>query len=199
MKVLRTSTLARTLAVCVPTAVAGALALTGVSYAGSSGVNCDPGQPEAGACTERFDNTFEIHDITPIDGCEAQYGTSAAIDGTGRERGGATYGGTNYRQFHFHVMESENVRITFPDGRYALRTDSMTFEYSSGTATDVLTLSNPFRGREEIFTADGQDTGESVVVHGITHFTWTDTNGNGDPDPGDDYRSSVDYFRMTCR
>jgi len=46
-------------------------------------------------------------------------------------------------------MDTENVRITFPDGRYALRTDSSTFEYSSGTARDVLTLSNPFRGRED--------------------------------------------------
>jgi hypothetical protein len=198
MKLLRTSSLARTLAVCAPTAVAGTLALAGVSYAGSSGINCDPGQPQAGACTERFDNTFAIHDTAEIDGCEAQYGTSAAIDGTGRERGGATYGGTNNRQFHFHLMVTDDVRVTFPDGRYALRTDSSTFEYSSGTTHDVLTLSNPFRGREEILTADGQDTGQSVVLHGVTHFTWTDTNGNGDPDPVDDYRSSVEYSRMTC-
>ena len=47
-----------------------------------------------------------------------------------------------------------------------------------------------------LYNADGQVIGQ-LNVFTLTHVTWRDANGNGQPDP-DEIRSTVDQFRVTC-
>jgi hypothetical protein len=50
--------------------------------------------------------------------------------------------------------------------------------------------------RGTLYNIDGQVIGQ-LDVFTLTHITWRDTNGNGQPDPGE-IRASVDQFRVTC-
>jgi hypothetical protein len=92
------------------------------------------------------------------------------------------------------------VRFTFSDGAYGLADINENFNYNSPDLRNpTLTLTDTFRLQGQIYSADGVPTGETVSGHGTTHFTWNDTDGNGDPTPGDDYKAYVDNFRITCR
>ena len=137
--------------------------------------------------------------MIPIDGCEAQFGTSATIVGTGEAAGGGNYSNAPGNPFfHFHEARTENTRITFTSGYYALDTFSSHFTYTSGSHRPVLTYSEPIQERATVYAPDGQPTGEVVKIKALSHFTWRDIDGNGDPTPGDDYTAYVDNFRMTC-
>jgi hypothetical protein len=48
-----------------------------------------------------------------------------------------------------------------------------------------------------IYSAEGQPIGE-VVIHAVSHVTFRDANGNGEPDPGE-ITAGVDRFFFTCR
>jgi len=101
------------------------------------------------------------------------------------------------RFFHFHATHTESGRMDFPYGSVVYRLDEH-FVYNSGSHPPALTLSNPVNAHGTVYGTDGLPTGQHVSLHGLVHFTWTDTNGNGDPDPGDDYRASVSRFSVTC-
>jgi hypothetical protein len=187
------SPLARTLRVCVPLAAAAMLALAGTSYGG-----VDPTcNPDSGACAFSFDSgPYAISGpADPIDCLGPGAGT---VTGTAQDSGGGNFSNieTN-RFFHFHATHSEVGRLDFPYGHvlYRLRNE---FNYSAGSHTATLTLSNPVNAQGTVYGTDGQPTGQAVSLHGLVHFTWIDTNGNGDPDPVDDYKASVDRFRVTC-
>jgi hypothetical protein len=47
-----------------------------------------------------------------------------------------------------------------------------------------------------IYATDGQPIGQ-VMIHARSHITFSDANGNGQPDPGE-ITASVDHFRFTC-
>ena len=186
---------ARRAAACAILAAASVLALASASQAGVD-PNCNP---DRGSCAFKFDSTYPIDDVIAIDGCAAQFGTSATIVGTGESAGGGNFSNIPGNPFfHFHEARTENTRITFASGNYALATFSEHMTYTSGTHRPVLTLSEPIQEQATVYAADGQPTGVVVKIHALSHFTWRDIDGNGDPTPGDDYLAYVDNFRMTC-
>ena len=187
--------IARRMAACAALAATAVLVPASASHAGVD-PNCNP---DRGSCAFKFDNVYPIDDVIPIDGCAAQFGTSATIVGTGEATGGGNFSNiAGNPMFHFHQATTENTRITFTSGYYALGTYSSHFTYTSGSHPPVLTFSQPAQEQATVYTPDGQPAGVVVKIHSITHFTWRDMDGNGDPTPGDDYLSSVDNFRMTC-
>jgi hypothetical protein len=187
--------IARRTAACAVLAAAAVFAPVSASQAGVD-PNCNP---DRGSCAFKFDNVYPIDDVIPIDGCAAQFGTSATTIGTGEESGGGNYSNVPSNPFfHFHETTTENTRITFPSGYYALDTFSSHLTYTSGSHPPVLTFSQPVQERATVYTPDGEPSGVVVKIHALSHFTWRDMDGNGDPTPGDDYLSSVDNLRMTC-
>jgi hypothetical protein len=185
---------ARRMAACAVLAAAAVLALASAAQAGVD-PNCNP---DRGSCAFKFDNVYAIDDVVPIDGCAAQFGTSATRIGTGEESGGGNYSNIpGNPMFHFHEATTENARFTFASGYYALDSLSSHFTYTSGSHPPVLTYTQPILERATVYTPDGQPAGV-VKIHALSHFTWRDMDGNGDPTPGDDYLSFVDNVRMTC-
>ena len=120
---------ARRTAACATLASAGVLAFASASQAGVDPNYCNPDQ---GSCAFKFDNVYAIDDVIPIDGCEAQFGTSATIVGTGEATGGGNYSNIpGNPMFHFREATTENTRITFTRGYYALDTFSSHMTYTA--------------------------------------------------------------------
>jgi hypothetical protein len=185
------------LAVCAPLAAAGALGLAGVSSASNANVNCDPATAGTSACTVQVNDSFQIDEVNPIDGCPARYvGTDATFTGSGQEHLRFVFGGGG---FHFHLATNSTEVITFRDGAYAVARSAERFEYESpDRVTTTLNLTDIFRLQGRIYTADGQPTGEFINGHGTTHVTWSDMNGDGLPDAGDVIKTDIDNLRLTC-
>lgn len=187
------TSLVRTLRVCLPLAAAALLALAGTSY-GSVYPNCPP---DRGACTFSSDSgpLAMSRPTGPIDCLGPEAGT---VTGTARDTEGGNFSTVETNPFfHFHATHTEDGRMDFPYGYvlYRLRDD---FTYDTVFHTSTFTLSDTVNARGTVYGTDGQPTGQVVSVHGLAHFTWIDTDGNGDPTPGDDYKASVDRFRVTC-
>jgi len=197
MRPSRYYTRGRMFAVCALLAAAGALGLAGASSASNANGNCDPANLGTSACTLQIDDSFQIDEVNPIDGCPARYvGTDATFTGSGEEHVRFVFGGGG---FHFHLAADGNERITFWDGAYAVAQSAERMEYESPDhVTTTLNLTDIFRLQGRIYTADGQPTGESVNGHGTTHVTWSDTNGNGLPDAGDVVKTDIDNLRISC-
>jgi hypothetical protein len=47
-----------------------------------------------------------------------------------------------------------------------------------------------------LYAANGQPIGR-VTVHTLSHMTWSDANGNGQPDPGE-ITVAIERFRISC-
>jgi hypothetical protein len=187
------SPFARTLRVCLPLAAAALLAVAGTSY-GSVYPNCNP---DRGACTFSFDSgpVAMSGPIDPIDCLGPEAGT---VTGTARDTEGGNFSNVETNPFfHFHATHTEDGRMDFPYGYvlYRLRDD---FNYDTDAHTSTFTLSDSVNAYGTVYGTNDQPTGQVVSLHGVAHFTWIDTNGNGDPDPVDNYKASVDKFRVTC-
>jgi len=186
-------TIARRMAACATLAAAGVLAPASASQANVL-PNCDHG-----ACVFSFDKTYAIDDVISLEGCAAQFGTSATRVGEGEQTGGGNFSLVPGNPgFHFHQRTVENTRITSDNGMYALDALSMEFTYNTVARTSVFTYSQPVQEKATVYTADGQATGNVVRINALAHFTWRDMDGNGDPTPGDDFLSYVDNLRVTC-
>jgi hypothetical protein len=97
----------------------------------------------------------------------------------------------------FHVEGSEDLayRVDFPDGRYIVGDAPARFVFNtsiSGETVSTVVIREP----RTIYDADGQPIG-GVIIHALTHVSYRDVNGNGQPDPGE-IRASVDRFFFTC-
>jgi hypothetical protein len=55
---------------------------------------------------------------------------------------------------------------------------------------------NAQQGHATLYAADGQPIG-TITEHLIFHFTYTDENGNFEPDPGE-ITTSVSRIRASC-
>lgn len=186
--------IARRIAACAVLAATAVLAPASASHAGVD-PNCNP---DRGSCAFQFDNVYTIDKVVPMDGCATQFGTSATRVGTGEEIGGGNYSNIpGNPMFHFHDAIAENTRFTFASGYYALDTLYSHVTYTSGSHPPVLTLSQPTQEQATVYTPEGQPV-SVVKIHALSHFTWRDMDGNGDPTPGDDYTAYVDNLRITC-
>jgi hypothetical protein len=101
----------------------------------------------------------------------------------------------NGQTFTFHGLLSQTYRIDYPDGSYLISTTPDHFEGVS-TVRGQFVFTEAQQDRGTLYAADGAVIG-TVSVFTLTHTTWRDLNGNGQPDPGE-FTATVDQFRVTC-
>ena len=168
--------------------------MTGTSYA-SAGPDCNP---EHGACAINTDSgPFAVSEpADPIDCLGPAAGTRTA---TPRSREHITFFNSDKPFFDFRETYTEVGRMDFPSGVYVLYDLTERFTYISGTVRTTTVTTTVVHNDGTVYAADGRPTGQRVKIHAVAHFTWIDLNHNGDPDPDDVYRATVDQFRATCR
>ena len=98
--------------------------------------------------------------------------------------------------FTFHGVDTYELRIDFADGSYVesgLDRDLITRLFKSPlTVRNVVT-----QDMETLYDAQGQPVGK-IEIHAGSHITFTDSNGNGEPDDGE-VKVTFDRFRLRCR
>jgi len=96
--------------------------------------------------------------------------------------------------FHVSGTTTQDYRTDWSDGSYLISHSPSHFEFNTNSGEFVSTEAQQDRGT--LYSADGQVIGQQTVFT-LTHLTWRDTNGNGQPDPGE-FTSSVEQFRVSC-
>jgi hypothetical protein len=97
--------------------------------------------------------------------------------------------------FHVYGTTTQDYRIDWSDGSYLLSHSPSHFDFNTNSVGQfVFTEAQQDRGT--LYSPDGEVIGQ-VTVFTLSHITWRDTNGNGQPDPGE-ITASVDQFRVTC-
>ena len=117
-----------------------------------------------------------------------------------------TMTGTSTQRGHFTEIDSRHIsvqgsntseyRADFPDGRYALGNETDHFSFGFNLRRPVATDTSAQQEEATLYAADGQPIG-TITVHVIHHVTFTDENGNFEPDPGE-FTSSVHRIRIRC-
>ena len=97
--------------------------------------------------------------------------------------------------FHVSGTTTQDYRSVWSDGSYEIHHSPSHFEFNTN-ATGEVVFTEAQQDRGTLFDADGQVIG-NVTVFTLTHQTWRDRNGNGQPDPGE-FTATVDQFRVTC-
>jgi hypothetical protein len=167
------SRLARRLRFCVPLAVLSVLIFAATASA------------RATVGTFYSQETITFTDVSSCTGLTGT-GTNTATD-AGRF---VDTGGT----FHVSGTTTQDYRVDWSDGSYLISHSPSHFEFTTNSSQFVSTEAQQDRGT--LYSADGQVIGQ-VTVFTLTHMTWRDLNGNGQPDPGE-FTASVDQFRVTC-
>jgi hypothetical protein len=97
--------------------------------------------------------------------------------------------------FTVHGVSMYDYHGDFPNGIYVqsgLSRDIFTF-----VANPPLTVfSDATQDFRTIYAADGTPIG-TLSIHETIHVTFRDTNGNGEPDPGE-ISVQIDHFRLRC-
>jgi hypothetical protein len=171
----------RALVAALAVAVLGLLALAGATH----------GAAETGSF--QFQNTFtdQVNDTGTCLGP----GATGTITGTETVVGRFTENGPPAFGFHDHGTSTIVYRINYADGRYVLGTTVVHFD-DNATHQDQFTSTGAVQDSGTLYDAAGQPLGP-VTVHAIFHITYTDTNGNHQPDPGE-VTANVDHFTLTC-
>jgi hypothetical protein len=97
--------------------------------------------------------------------------------------------------FHVSGTTTQDYRTVWSDGSYVINHSPSHFEFNTN-ATGEVVFTEAQQDRGTLYAADGQVIGK-VTVFTLTHRTWRDLNGNGQPDPGE-FTAIVDQFRVTC-
>ncbi len=97
---------------------------------------------------------------------------------------------------HIQGLETQAYRIDFSNGWYLTSSSpthfNVNFIFSNGRATNT----NAQQDRGTLYDANGNVIG-SLDVWGVTHLTWRDLNGNGQPDTGE-ITANVNIFKFSC-
>lgn len=97
---------------------------------------------------------------------------------------------------HVEGVETQSYRIDFANGWYLLSSSPAHFEtnfnFSSGQTENTFAQ----KDRGTLYDANGNVIG-SLDVWGVTHLTWRDVNGNGQPDPGE-ITANVNLLKFRC-
>ena len=96
----------------------------------------------------------------------------------------------------FHVSGTDvfAYRVDFPNGMYSYGTSTSHFSFTANGPLTVFT-----QGGQEprtIYASDGTPVAQ-VVLHGGSHITYRDLNGDGVPQ-ADEISANVDRFFFTC-
>ena len=97
--------------------------------------------------------------------------------------------------FSVHGVTTYNYHADFPNGMYVqsgLNRDIFTFVANPPLTVNTVATQD-FR---TIYAADGTPVG-TLSIHETIHITFRDTNGNGEPDPGE-IKVQFDHFRLRC-
>jgi hypothetical protein len=97
--------------------------------------------------------------------------------------------------FHVSGTTMQDYRTVWSDGSYEIHHSPAHWEFNTN-ATGEVVFTEAQQDPGTLYAADGQVIGK-VTVFTLTHQTWRDLNGNGQPDPGE-IKSTVDQFRVTC-
>ncbi len=98
--------------------------------------------------------------------------------------------------FHVHGTDTLDYQVDFSGGRYVLSTAVEHFDFNVNLHSGQTTNTDVIQEPRTIYAANGQPI-EQVMIHALSHITFRDANGNGQPDPGE-ITASVDDFRFTC-
>ena len=149
----------------------------------------------AKAETGKFDFSAPATDPTSLPECMPV----ELADIVGEQEGTESFHGTfveNGTGSHIEGSVDLVYRVDFPDGRYVIGAGLGTFHLNV-TANGQATDSEITREPRTIYAADGQVIGY-VQIHAMTHVSYRDANGNGQPDPGE-FSVSRERFFFTCR
>ncbi len=170
------SVLARRVGLCVPLVAFGLAMPAGTSY----------GQATVGSFSSK--ETISGTE-TGILGCRPD--ATGTLTGTDTVVGHFT---DTSHGIHVHGTETQDYRIDFEDGRYLISYSPTHFDFNAVAPRFEYTAAQQDRGT--LYAADGQPIGQ-VTVHTLSHITWSDANGNGQPDAGE-ITVDVERFRITC-
>jgi hypothetical protein len=100
------------------------------------------------------------------------------------------------RHFSVHGTNTSDYRADLGDGRYALGHETDHFSLSFNALRPQAVDTNAQQEQATLYSADGQPIG-TITVHVIYHATYSDQNGNFEPDPGE---ITVQFrrIRITC-
>jgi hypothetical protein len=132
-------------------------------------------------------------DVFPVDG----YFCLPEAVGTATQTESSTgqFVDTGSNVFTFHGVDSYDLRIDFADGSHV----------QSGLDRDLISaVFNPplsvfhvvTQDLETLYDEDGQPVGK-IEIHAGSQLTFTDLNGNGQPDEGE-VKVTFDRFRLRC-
>jgi hypothetical protein len=150
-----------------------------------------PSVAQAQAIVDRFEFQVPLPESTALPEC-------LSSDLVGTQTGTETTVGQvvdTGRSFHVHATTTLEYEVVFPDGRFVVGTavEHISFHANAPQTVNTTTIQE----QRTIYSAEGQPVGE-VVIHAVSHLTFRDANGNGEPDPGE-ITASVDRFFFTCR
>jgi hypothetical protein len=134
-----------------------------------------------------FQNTVTFTDVSSCTGLTGAGTNSATTVGQFLDTG---------QTFHVHGTTVQVYRIDWSDGSYLLSRSPSHFEFNMNSLGQFVSTEVQ-QDPGILYSHDGQVIGR-VTVFTLSHITWRDTNGNGQPDPGET-SGSVDQFRVTCR
>jgi hypothetical protein len=88
------------------------------------------------------------------------------------------------QHFSVHGTNTSDYRAEFGDGRYALGHETDHFSLSFNALRPAAVDTNAQQEQATLYSPDGQPIG-TITVHVIYHATYSDENGNFEPDPGE--------------
>lgn len=172
------STAVRSASLCTLLTAACMAFGTGTSY----------GQATTGAF--EFEDTFS--DTVTNYPCSG--GAPVTMTGTTITRGHFT--DSDPRHFSVHGTNSSEYRADFGDGRYALGEEADHFSLSFNARRPVAVDTDAQQETATLYAADGQPIG-TITVHVIVHVTYSDENGNFEPDSGE-IATTFRRIRVRC-
>ena len=128
-----------------------------------------------------------LTDFPCFEGVRVVMASTLTRDGHFTETGG---------HLSFHGTNTIDYRIDVADGRHALGQviDHFNFVFNLNRPRSV--VSSTQHEQATLYSADGQATG-TIVVYVTHHLTYSDLNGNFEPDPGE-ITVEVDRSKVTC-
>ena len=120
-------------------------------------------------------------------------GVPVLMTGTLTSDGHFTHAG---RHFTVHGTDTIDYRVNLADGSHALGQVIDHFSFAINYTRPRNVVSSTQKEQATLHAANGQTIG-TMTVHVTYHVTYSDLNGNGEPDPGE-ITTEVDRFKVTC-
>jgi hypothetical protein len=147
---------------------------------------------QARATVFRFSETHTGTFTAPLEGCLPQ-DLEGTVTLTETSTGQVVE--TPGNVFTVHGVDEFEYRLELPNGMYVesgLNRDHFVF-VANPPHTVFNVVTQDFR---TIYAADGTPVG-TLSIHAGFHITYTDLNGNFEPDPGE-IAAEFEYFRLRC-